>query len=85
VVRRWLDGESGTPSRRRISVRWTREWFSADDGTFRHAVQAAQVASLRDTDAQIVMLTVVFVRQEVGEGLCLFEGLSSAGHVDLRL
>jgi len=56
----------------------SRQWCGAEDGTFGHAVQAAQITSLRDTDAQIVMLTIVFVRQEVGEGFCLLEGLSSA-------
>lgn len=52
-------------------------------GTFGHAVQATQIASLSDTDAQIVMLAVVFVRQEVGEGLCLLDGLPPVGQVNL--
>jgi hypothetical protein len=66
-------------------VSWTRKKCRANCDTFGHAVQAAQVASLRDTDAQIVVLTVELVGQEVGEWLCLFDGLSPVERVDMRL
>jgi hypothetical protein len=68
-----------------LSVRWTRGQCSVYNSTFGHAVQTTQVASLRDTDTQIVMLTIELVGQEVGKGLCMSQGLSSVRQVDLRL
>jgi hypothetical protein len=47
--------------------------------TFGHAVQTSQVTAFCDADAQVVVLALERVGQEVGEGLRRLEGSSARG------
>jgi hypothetical protein len=66
-------------------------WLMEPKRTFWHAVQTAQITSLRDADPQIVMLPTEGVRQKVRERLRILhglyarvEGLSPPRHLDIR-
>jgi hypothetical protein len=66
----FADGESGMPSNFHQPA-FSSHWVPKR--TFGHAVQTSQIAPLCDADAQIVMLSVERVRQEIRKGFRLLD------------
>jgi hypothetical protein len=70
-------GDNGMPSARTSAI--GLDETSNKQRTFGHAVQTSQVTAFCDADAQVVVLALEGVGQEVGEGLRRLEGSSARG------